>query len=81
MATPTLVLTGDEDWPCLQPAPDEADHSYGGAIGDAKLRAHHQYRGPDQFNRIVGDFIIQVDAGRWPVRDPRAMGVSITGML
>jgi hypothetical protein len=35
---------------------------------------------PDQFNHIVGDFIIQVDAGRWPVRDPRAMAASITGM-
>jgi len=35
---------------------------------------------PDQFNRIVGDFIIQVEAGRWPRRDPRAMANSITGM-
>ena len=35
---------------------------------------------PDLFNRIVGDFIAQVDAGRWPMRDPRAMSASITGM-
>jgi hypothetical protein len=35
---------------------------------------------PDAFNRIVGDFIAQVDAGRWPVRDPRATVASITGM-
>ena len=35
---------------------------------------------PDQFNRLVGDFIVQVDAGRWPKRDPRAMVCSITGM-
>ncbi|MEA2740775.1 MAG: hypothetical protein QOH05_4082, partial [Acetobacteraceae bacterium] len=27
-----------------------------------------------------GDFIVQVDAGRWPRRDPRAMVTSITGM-
>jgi hypothetical protein len=35
---------------------------------------------PDQFNRIVGDFLAQVDAGRWPTRDPRAVTASITGM-
>jgi hypothetical protein len=32
------------------------------------------------FNRIVEDFLAQVDAGRWPVRDPRAVTGSITGM-
>ena len=35
---------------------------------------------PDQFNRLVGEFVVQVDCGRWPVRDPRAMVASITGM-
>jgi hypothetical protein len=29
---------------------------------------------------MVGDFLAQVDAGRWPRRDPRAMSASITGM-
>ena len=36
--------------------------------------------GQDGFNRIVGDFLAQVDAGRWPTRDPRAVTASITGM-
>jgi hypothetical protein len=35
---------------------------------------------PDEFNRIVGDFIAQVDSGRWPMRDPRSTGASITGI-
>jgi hypothetical protein len=35
---------------------------------------------PDLFNAIVGDFIAQVEAGRWPTRDPRAMSDSITGI-
>ena len=35
---------------------------------------------PDQFNRLVGEFIVQVETGRWPRRDPRAIGDSITGM-
>jgi hypothetical protein len=28
----------------------------------------------------VADFLAQVDAGRWPMRDPRAMSESITGI-
>ncbi|MDP2840560.1 MAG: alpha/beta hydrolase [Syntrophales bacterium] len=35
---------------------------------------------PDEFNAIVGDFLAQVDSGRWPSRDPRAVTASITGM-
>jgi hypothetical protein len=34
----------------------------------------------DGRGRIVGDFIVQVEAGRWPKRDPRAVSGSITGM-
>jgi len=35
---------------------------------------------PDQFNRIVDEFIVQVECGRWPKRDARALSQSITGM-
>jgi hypothetical protein len=35
---------------------------------------------PDEYNRIVGDFLAQVECGRWPQRDPRALSASITGM-
>ena len=35
---------------------------------------------PDLFNGIVGDFVAQVGAGRWPTRDSRAMSGSITGI-
>jgi len=35
---------------------------------------------PDEFNRIVSSFITQVDCVRWPVRDPRAIQKSITGI-
>jgi hypothetical protein len=34
----------------------------------------------DTFNVAVADFLAQVEAGRWPIRDPRAMSASITGM-
>ena len=81
MATPTLVLTGDEDWPCLQPALLMKQTIPTAALSVMPNCGHTiNIEDPDQFNRIVGDFIIQVDAGRWPVRDPRAMAASITGM-
>jgi hypothetical protein len=35
---------------------------------------------PSTFNGILGDFLAQVDAGRWPSRDPRAASDSITGL-
>ena len=35
---------------------------------------------PGAFNAAVADFLAQVDAGRWPMRDPRAVSQSITGM-
>ena len=47
LTVPTLILTGDEDWPCLAPSrAAEARDPVGGAGGDAELRPHHQHRGP-----------------------------------
>ena len=34
---------------------------------------------PDVFNRLVDDFLHQVEAGRWPHRDPRAVTTTIYG--
>jgi hypothetical protein len=35
---------------------------------------------PGAFNAALADFIAQVESGRWPMRDPRAVSQSITGM-
>jgi hypothetical protein len=35
---------------------------------------------PEEYNWIIGDFLSQVESGRWPQRDPRAVNASITGM-
>ena len=81
LTLPTLVLTGDEDWPCLQPALLMKQTISTAALSVMPNCGHTiNIEDPDQFNRIVGDFIVQVDTGRWPVRDPRAMVASITGM-
>lgn len=76
-AVPTLVLTGDEDYPCLEPAlfmkrsiPTAALVTFPNAGHLINLEE------PAMFNRVVLDFITEVDAGRWPTRDPRSMGES-----
>lgn len=81
LTVPTLVLTGDEDWPCLQPALLMKQSIPTAALSVMPNCGHTiNIEDPDQFNRLVGDFIVQVDAGRWPTRDPRAVSGSITGM-
>jgi pimeloyl-ACP methyl ester carboxylesterase len=81
MTVPTLVLTGDEDWPCLAPSVLMKREIPSAALAMMPNCGHTiNLEDPDLFNRIVGDFIVQVDAGRWPKRDPRAMSASITGM-
>ncbi len=80
ISTPTLILTGDEDEPCL-----EAGLLMKRAIPTAGLgvipRAGHtiNLEEPDAFNRAVADFLAAVEAGRWEPRDPRSVAGGILG--
>jgi len=80
LTVPTLIVTGDEDGPCLQPALFMKQ-----AIASAGLmvlpRSGHtiNLEEPDAFNSAVGDFLAQVEAGRWGMRDPRSITDSILG--
>jgi pimeloyl-ACP methyl ester carboxylesterase len=81
LTVPTLILTGDEDWPCLQPSLLMKQTIPAAALSVMPNCGHTiNLEDPDQFNLLVANFITQVDAGRWPNRDPRAMVASITGM-
>ena len=81
LKVPTLVLTGDEDWPCLLPGVLMKRSIPSAALSVMPNCGHAiNIEDPDQFNRIVADFIVHVDSGRWPMRDPRAVSTSITGM-
>lgn len=81
LRVPTLVITGDEDEGCLDP-----DLMLKRTIPSSALfvmpRTGHacNLEEPDLFNRVVGDFLATVDAGRWTERDPRSLGASLTGM-
>lgn len=81
LRVPTLVLTGDEDWPCLAPGILLKQSIPTAALAVMPNCGHAiNLEDPDEFNRIVGAFLAQVDAGRWPARDPRVVTESITGM-
>jgi pimeloyl-ACP methyl ester carboxylesterase len=81
LTVPTLILTGDEDWPCLTPGIFMKRHIPSASLAVMPSSGHTiSLEEPDEFNRIVGTFIAQVDSGRWLNRDPRAQSASITGM-
>ncbi|HKK28990.1 MAG TPA: alpha/beta hydrolase [Alphaproteobacteria bacterium] len=81
ITTPTLVLTGDEDWPCLMPGVMMKETIPTAALVMMANCGHTiNIEEPDEFNAILLDFLAQVDAGRWQARDPRAVSSSILGV-
>lgn len=81
LKVPTLVVSGDEDWPCLAPGIFMKRVIPSAGLLIVPNTGHTiNLEEPALFNQGVADFIAQVDAGRWPIRDPRAMSSSITGM-
>jgi pimeloyl-ACP methyl ester carboxylesterase len=81
LTVPTLIINGDEDWPCLVPGV-LMKQSIASAAWAVMPNCGHaiNIEDPDAFNRLVGAFLGQVDSGRWPVRDPRAISASVTGI-
>ena len=78
---PTLVVTGDEDWPCLLPGVFIKRTCPTAALLVVPNSGHTiNIEEPAAFNAALEDFLAQVDSGRWPTRDPRALSQSITGM-
>jgi pimeloyl-ACP methyl ester carboxylesterase len=81
ITAPTLVMTGDEDWPCLEPG-ILMKRSIPTAALVVMPNAGHaiNLEEPDAFNRHLADFLHAVDVGGWPRRDPRALASSILGV-
>jgi pimeloyl-ACP methyl ester carboxylesterase len=74
MEVPTLVITGDEDDHCLQPAIFmKKSVPACGLLVLPKTGHTANLEEPDRFNSFVGEFIATVEAGRWDKRDPRAL--------
>ena len=78
---PMLVVTGDEDWPCLLPGVFIKRTCPTAGLFVVPNSGHAiNIEEPGAFNAALADFLAQVDAGRWPARDPRSVSQSITGM-
>ena len=75
-----LVVTGDEDWPCLLPGVFIKRTCPSAALLVIPNSGHAiNIEEPAAFNQHVADFLHAVDTGRWPTRDPRAMVSAILG--
>jgi len=74
LQVPTLVMAGDEDEPCLDASLylKRTIPSAGFALLPKTGHALNLEE-PDLFNRLLDDFVHQVDAGRWTLRDPRSV--------
>ena len=80
ITVPTLVMTGDEDWPCLEPALLMKRTIPTSALVVMPNAGHAiNLEEPAAFNRHVADFLHAVDIGASRSRDPRAMQTSILG--
>ena len=81
LTVPTLIVNGDEDWPCLKPGILLKETIPSAALAVIPNCGHTMnLEAADQFNRIADDFLTHAASGRWPQRDPRAMVASITGV-
>jgi pimeloyl-ACP methyl ester carboxylesterase len=77
MTVPTLIMTGDEDEPCLEPAIFmKRKIPSSGLVVMPKAGHTINLEDPDAFNRAVLDFLTAVDAGRWPLRNPASVSAS-----
>ncbi len=80
ITVPTLVMTGDEDWPCLEPALLMKRTIPTAALVVMPNAGHGiNLEGPAAFNQHVAEFLHAVDVGAWRSRDPRALRNAILG--
>jgi len=77
LEVPTLVVTGDEDEPCLEPGLFmKRKIPTSGLVVLPKSGHAVNLEEPDAFNRAVLDFLTAVDAGRWTRRRPDSIAKS-----
>lgn len=70
---PVLIIVGDEDDPCLEPALFlKRTIPRAGLVMLPKSGHTINLEEPERFNTAVLDFLATVDAGRWERRDPRS---------
>lgn len=77
---PTLIMTGDEDEPCIEPSLLLKRTIPKAGLTVLPKSGHAiNLEEPALFNQLVDDFFHQVESGRWGTRDPGASCLSIYG--
>ncbi|MBI4634993.1 MAG: alpha/beta hydrolase [Candidatus Rokubacteria bacterium] len=77
LEVPTLIMTGDEDEPCLEPSLHmKRKIPTAGLVILPKSGHAINLEEPEAFNRAVLDFVAAVDAGRWARRNPASLSKS-----
>ena len=80
LTVPTLIVTGDEDEPCLVPGIFMKRTIPSSGLAVIPKTGHAvNLEEPDAFNRILAEFLDLVEAGRWDQRDPRSVTETILG--
>jgi pimeloyl-ACP methyl ester carboxylesterase len=81
ISAPALIMTGDEDWSCLEPALlMKRTIATSGLVVMPNCGHLINLEEPDAFNRHLAEFFHAVDVGAWRGRDPRALTPSILGI-
>jgi pimeloyl-ACP methyl ester carboxylesterase len=77
LQVPTLIVTGDEDEPCLEPGLFmKRVIPAAGLVVVPKTGHTINLEEPESFNRIVSDFLTAVESGRWQARNPASLSSS-----
>lgn len=77
MTVPTLIVTGDEDEPCLEPNLFLKRTIPTAGLWVVPKTGHTvNLEEPDLFNNAIQEFFSSVEAGRWGSRDPRSISAS-----
>ena len=74
VTTPALIICGDEDDPCIGASLFLKQHLPAAGLAMFPKSGHVlNLEEPALFNESVERFVTLVEAGRWPVRDPRSL--------
>ena len=80
ITAPTLIMTGDEDWQCLEPGLlMKRTIASAGLVVMPNAGHTINLEEPAAFNQHLADFFHTVNVGAWRNRDPRAMATAILG--
>jgi pimeloyl-ACP methyl ester carboxylesterase len=80
ITVPTLIMTGDEDWPCIEPGIlMKRNIPTAGLVVMPNCGHTINLEDPAMFNQHLAELFLAADAGSWPTRDPRATVGTILG--